>query len=184
LAREDPAGRHELVRDRLRDRITERGADLRRASDRAVQLRARLGRLATGPAEERDPEVHVTEDPWIGALLAGGECPLEPGDGRGGAGRRPPGTGATERGPQTELGPRIVRPQARLGAVEEREGFAVREAFERVLAGDHEVLGGGRRVTRTFEVQPDHGCELPPAFRVERKQRVGRESVQSPTVLL
>src|SRR5207248_11543525 len=102
LAREDPAGRHERVRDRLGDRITEHGADLRRARDGAVQLGARLGGLATGPAEERDPEVHVTEDLWIGDLLAGGERPLEPGDGRGRAGRRPPGTGAAERGPETE----------------------------------------------------------------------------------
>ena len=60
----------------------------------------------------------------------------------------------------------------------------MREALERVLARDHQVLGSRRGVASAFEVKRDHGRELAPPLGVEREQRVGGEGVERPAVLL
>src|SRR5256712_6674657 len=184
FAAEHHADGQERLRDGLRDRIAERGADVRRAIACALQFGTRLRILAARATEERDPEVHVTEERRIGPRLSGRDRALEPTDRGRGPGGSPASSRAAERGAQPELDSWIVWPEASVRSIEERERLAVREALERVLARDHQVLGSRRGVASAFEVERDHGRKLAPPLGVEREQRVGGKGVERPAVLL
>src|SRR2546426_299676 len=142
-----------------------------RAGERSLS-----GRELTEPGvRDRQEAVEDRGREWVGA-------PCEDLGRRPGGG--PAGARAAERGAQPELNPWIVWPEASVRAIEERERLAVREALERVLARDHQVLGSRRGVASAFEVERDHGRKLAPPLGVQREDRVGGKRVERPAVLL
>jgi len=167
----------EGLRDRLSHPVAQRRADLRRPLGRVLQLRTGVGPFRAHAAQERDPEVDVADELAVGTILTERDRALEALDPLVGAEERPADLRESDRRTEPEVHPRIVRTEARFRPLEERDGLAVRESLERVIAGDDQVLRGGGGVTGPLEVQGDDPGELAAAIRVERKERLGREPV-------
>src|SRR6185503_6003910 len=173
----------ECIRDGIGQRVSARPADLRHALGRVLQCRTCLRTLAAQAPEERDPEIRVADDLRIRALFAEGERTLEPMGRRLAASERPGHLCGAERSTQSQVDPPIVVSEIRLGTIEEGEGLTGREALQRVLARDDEVLDRRGRVAGAFEVHRDDRGQLSTPLWIQREQRVRGEAVQGPPVL-
>ena len=181
VSEEGGVGTHQRPRQRGPARVLQRASNLDRTIEGALQLGARLGELAALAAHVRDPEIRIDEQPRV-ALFAQGHSALQIGDFSASRGERPARLGGADGSAEAKVTLRVADQLDR--SLEERDGLLVGEALQRVLAGEHQVLGRPGVFAGLLQMHRDHGGKLALAVGMQREDGFGGSLMQGTAVLL